>query len=456
MRACRIAVIAVSAACSAAPAPLPPAPQAVVWIDTDAPVPRLIDRMHVEVAAPGHPPCATCVHEFAFDTTTTWPLAFGVEQPDDGSARFVRVVLYPAGRVTNGEPQASTAIERIASIPFDGGVVAVRLLLSLDCAGRPATSTPAMTCVDGADPSRPVGDAPADDGAPSRVGSWHAELAHGCSSTTRDGEVCLSGGTYWMGDVRVQSIGGGHDGVPEHAVAVAPFFLDADLYTVGRYRGALARGFIPQAGEVGVRSGSAQSGNGCGYSEPPDPNDPLQDKRPLTCVSAAAAARLCALDGARLPSEAEHEWAAGSREHEWLYPWGNDDACGRLDVDCGAAASNASLFPRPVGANTYDVSIDAVRDLVGNGTQWLEDRYGAYDGPCWVPGEYGADPVCGPRPDLPALGFAARGQPVGARNNTPDTGYGAHMAAYRIALLDDGTAADISGVVFRCARDDAP
>jgi len=459
MRAPGVAMIAAAVGCSSAPPPLPPTPQAIVSIDTDAPVPRMIDRMHVEVlAAPGETPCAACVHEFAFDATTTWPVAFGVEQPADGGpdvARFVRVVLYLSGRVTDGVPQPATAIERIAGIPFDGGVVDVRLLLSLDCAGRPSATSPATTCVDGSHTSEPLGDAPLDDGSSSRVGTWHAELAGTCSSAPSSGQVCVSGGAYWMGDVRVQSIGGGHDGVPEHAVAVSPFFLDADLYTVGRYRSALSRGFAPGPGGVTSRVGTSASGNGCGYSNPPDPGDPQQDSRPLTCVSAAAAAQLCAFDGARLPTEAEHEWAAGSRENEWLFPWGNDDACGVRDVDCLNDINSATLFPRPVGGNTYDVSVDGVHDLVGNGTQWLEDLYGAYPGQCWAPGAYGVDPVCEGVANLPALGFAARGQPVGAGNTIAVEGYSPRMVAYRIARFDDPSAVEEAAMVFRCARDGA-
>jgi formylglycine-generating enzyme required for sulfatase activity len=443
---------AAAAACSApTAAPLPALPQAVVSIDTDAPVPRMIDRMHVEVLdALGEAPCAGCVHEFGFDATTTWPVTFGVEQPDGGAARFVRVVLYPAGRVSGGQPQPATAIERIASLPFDGGVVRVRLTLSLDCAAYPSATGPATTCVDGAHAADPVGDAPVDDGTPSRVGSWHAEVARGCSSVARAGEVCVPGGTYWMGDARVQPFGGAHDGVPEHAVAVSPFLMDRDLYTVGRYRDALARGFVPEAADVNPRTGTAQMGNGCGYSVSPDPSDPQQDQRPLTCVSAAAAARLCAFDGARLPSEAEHEWAAGSREHEWLYPWGDDYACGPKDATCEETAAQILPYALPVGTNDYDVSIDGVRDLVGNGMQWLRDSFALYDGPCWGPGAYGVDPVCVASPQLPALGFSTRGQPAASSG----AGFATRMVGYRNAQLDDPVAILDVGMVFRCARDD--
>jgi formylglycine-generating enzyme required for sulfatase activity len=454
MRAARLALIATGAACSASAGQLPPLPQAVVSIDTDAPVPRMVDRMHVEVvSAPGEAPCATCAHEFAFDETTTWPAAFGIEQPADGSPRWVRVVLYPAGRVIGGQPQRPTAIERIGRVPFDGSVVHVRLTLSLDCAGRPSSASAWTTCVDDAHAAEPLADAPADDGSPGRPGSWRSAVARGCSSTPRGGEVCVRGGVYWMGDVRVRSFGGGHDAVPEHAVAVSPFFLDRDLYTVGRYREALARGFVPQPGDVTARTGTAQSGNGCGYSDPPDASDPQQDERPLTCVSAAAAARLCAFDGARLPSEAEHEWAAGSREHEWLYPWGDDDACGLQDVNCYKDTVTIFPYALAVGANAYDVSIDGVRDLVGNGAQWLRDSFALYDEPCWAPGAYGTDPVCAPRPAPSALGFSARGQLAASGDAA---GNASRMAGYRSARIDDASAIRSVGMTFRCARDDAP
>ena len=233
----------------------------------------------------------------------------------------------------------------------------------------------------------PIEDAGPGDGAPTRAGSWHADHARPCAGEPRpdsdlhDGEVCIAGGVFWMGDFRARGMGL-LDGVPEHAVAVSPFFIDRYEYTMGRYRAALAAGF--RSGLPPPRTGA--QGKWCSWTG--DPADGSADRLPLNCVVRELAEDLCAWDGdRRLPTEAEWEWAAGGRERERMFPWGDAPQWPGDPKEKQAV---------PVGTHPLDVTADGVHDMSINVSEVVRDTWDTYAGPCWKPGTYGPDPWCEP------------------------------------------------------------
>jgi formylglycine-generating enzyme required for sulfatase activity len=83
---------------------------------------------------------------------------------------------------------------------------------------------------------------------------------------------------------------------------------------------------------------------------------------PQTCVTHQQAARYCEWRGARLPTEAEWEYAARGPE-AWMYPWGHD-----FRDELGLAAG-------PVGFDPLDTSYFGLKGFGGNAIEWVADVY---------------------------------------------------------------------------------
>lgn len=416
----------------------PARPQALVFIDTDAPSPRLFDRVRIAVLAEDRSgalvqACPGCNREAVIGASEDWPLSFGVEPPEDGSARFLHVLAFPVGRTGVDGVLSQSAIEHVARIRFPDHVAPQEIILSAACTGIPSSLLDHATCLDGE-----LGDLPntipRSPEQVSRVGSYRTEYDRDCAGSPRedsgtfDGEVCIRGGTFWMGDERRQGFGGHVDAIPEHLVTVSPFFMDRHEYTVGRYRDALASGFPPVPIPVAETMVAE-----CTYL---DPDSTDNDALPLNCVRFSFAQELCAFEGKRLPTEAEWEWAAGGRGQERLFPWGFE------------ASERVVMGPGPVDSREFDESRDGIRDLGWNVSEWLADVFQIYDEPCWQPGNYGPDPVCAPGPDGPDHGRAARGGFWAAPGDAGGP-YRA-MVPSRLTISGPGFAPFIG---FRCVRD---
>jgi formylglycine-generating enzyme required for sulfatase activity len=83
---------------------------------------------------------------------------------------------------------------------------------------------------------------------------------------------------------------------------------------------------------------------------------------PQTCVTHDQAARYCEWRGARLPSEAEWEYAARGPEG-WMFPWGHE-----LRDELGLALG-------PVGFDPIDGSYFGLKGFGGNAIEWVADRF---------------------------------------------------------------------------------
>ena len=112
--------------------------------------------------------------------------------------------------------------------------------------------------------------------------------------------------------------------------------------------------------------------------------DPAFADYPVVHVDWRRAAAYCAWADARLPTEAEWEYAARGPEDR-LFPWGDIFDPTRLnycDRSC-AGMSDPSYddgFPdtAPVGSFPQGASWVGALDMAGNVREWVDDWYGAY------------------------------------------------------------------------------
>ncbi len=99
--------------------------------------------------------------------------------------------------------------------------------------------------------------------------------------------------------------------------------------------------------------------------------------RPLTGLSAAAAAEFCAFDGGRLPTPAEWIFAASGEEAR-RFPWGPHGlvcrraAFGLVHGPC----ANEGIFPEIAGQRRDGGTPQGLLDLSGNVAEWALDEKG--------------------------------------------------------------------------------
>lgn len=204
--------------------------------------------------------------------------------------------------------------------------------------------------------------------------------------------VGVPAGTFTMG--RKHSI---HtDQIPAHQVVLDAFVIDATLVTMADFRA-----FVDQTGHLtsaeiqgfgktavlGMKDWEWRSVPGANWRQPWGAENAatisITDDMPVTMVSWLDANAYCSWRAARLPTEAEWEYAmrAGS---ETRFPWGNTpvrpDGLLGLNYWEGAthaenALSDGFLYLSPVRA--FPPNNWGIYDPAGNVWQWTADWYAA-------------------------------------------------------------------------------
>jgi formylglycine-generating enzyme required for sulfatase activity len=184
----------------------------------------------------------------------------------------------------------------------------------------------------------------ADEGGASAGGSEDGE---GVAAPNVPEMVRLAGGAFDMGssvpDVFVS---------PQHPVSIDAFEISKTEITVAQYRACV---------DDSVCSPPATGGL-CNW-------DVADRAHPVNCVSWDQARSFADWQGARLPSEAEWEYACrGGAEVVGQFPWGNDapDCALANFLDCYGGT-------RPVCATELGHTTLGLCDMGGNVFEWVED-----------------------------------------------------------------------------------
>jgi len=98
------------------------------------------------------------------------------------------------------------------------------------------------------------------------------------------------------------------------------------------------------------------------------------DDLPRECITWHEAQAFCELRSARLPYEAEWEYAARGPE-SWKLPWGEDQALTKVNA---VYAGNTFDGTKPVGSKPGGMSWVGAHDLSGNVWEWNYDWYGEF------------------------------------------------------------------------------
>ncbi len=232
--------------------------------------------------------------------------------------------------------------------------------------------------------------------------------------------ISIPEGTFDMGNNH------GHTNErPVRAVAVPGFEMTESQVTVAQYEQCVDEDVCTSPSDYHVT---------CNWDEPG------YEAHPVNCVNWFQAFTYCWWLGARLPSEAEWEYAARSGGQDIVYPWGNDEATcdyavmGGVESGCGTGRT-WEVCSRPAGKTAQGLC-----DMAGNLWEWVQD---------WYHINYGGAPVDGSAWEEPeGIYRVSRG---GSFSNNADN----LRAAYR-GFYDPYLHYIRRG--FRCARNapDAP
>ena len=172
--------------------------------------------------------------------------------------------------------------------------------------------------------------------------------------------IRIEGGTFQMG-------GDGEFNVPIHAVTVASFEMSKTEVTVGQYRQCVNAGTCTEPS--------------CRWDNTPGE----RENHPVVYVDWHQAKAFARFADARLPMEAEWEYAAKSGGQDIVYPWGNEEPnCDRLNFrDCVRDTT-------PVCTYATGNTAQGLCDMAGNVWEWVEDDWhdsyqaAPADGSAWV------------------------------------------------------------------------
>lgn len=167
--------------------------------------------------------------------------------------------------------------------------------------------------------------------------------------------IPIPGGSFDMG-----SLSGDNDEAPVRSVTVPDFEMTMTPITVSQYNECFTAGACDEPGsEYGT----------CNW------NEPGYEDHPVNCVDWFGAVAYCSWLGARLPTEAEWEYAAKSAGQANTYPWGNDVPNCTYAVMKGAAPGCGTDRTMSVCRKALGRTAQGLCDMAGNLWEWVQDQY---------------------------------------------------------------------------------
>ena len=239
---------------------------------------------------------------------------------------------------------------------------------------------------------------------PARPGTGSPERATVAVGTARlEGMVELPGGTFRMGTDDPDGFPEDHEG-PVREVSVEPFAVAAHAVTNERFAEFVrATGYETDAERFGwsyvfakflpgeLRRASPRLDatpwwcgvSGAQWRHPEGPGSDLDGRwdHPVVHVSWHDAAAYCAWAGARLPTEAEWEYAARGGLDQARYPWGDELTPGgehRCNIWQGRFPvhnSEEDGFSGTAPVDAFEPNGFGLHNVAGNVWEWCADRF---------------------------------------------------------------------------------
>lgn len=161
--------------------------------------------------------------------------------------------------------------------------------------------------------------------------------------------------------------------VPGHMVTLDAFWVDKTEVTNQQYRRCV---------EAGACTPPVDASS---YTRDHYYDDDAYADYPVVWVTQAQASTYCSWAGARLPTEAEWEYASRGPEGN-MFPWGNTfdgTLLNYCDVNCPLGPKDPTtddgfIETAPVGSYPAGASWCGALDLAGNVREWVSDWYGHY------------------------------------------------------------------------------
>lgn len=189
-------------------------------------------------------------------------------------------------------------------------------------------------------------------------------------TTTGSRMIYVPGGQFTLGDDASEE----NDEKPARVVQIDGFLIDETEVTNAAYAQCVAAEVCPRPARAGATYHQSYYG------------DPAFDDYPVINVSWFNAQAFCEWRGARLPTEAEWEFAASVNpieEIKYRHPWGDSFDGERLnfcDVNCRTDSPDAVWDDgfndtAPVGSYPDGRSPSGVYDMLGNVMEWVNDWY---------------------------------------------------------------------------------
>lgn len=185
--------------------------------------------------------------------------------------------------------------------------------------------------------------------------------------------VPFYGGRFFMGAEDLEFC---KEARPVHEVVVGPFEISKTLVTVEQYAECVVKGkcSLPGTGK------NSNAGANCNWGKEG------RQFHPVNCVTWAQARQYAKFKGARLPTEAEWEFAATGGGQAQKYPWGSQPpTCARAVMDQGGPGCGTG-GTMPVCSKPAGNTAQGLCDMAGNVSQWMEDKatHSYNSGPDWM------------------------------------------------------------------------